>query len=195
MMPLLLCMNIVPCIIDSINKTTIGADDVHELWDVLNEHREKTGRTHVRGRLNPGDYHLVVNVWILNGDGRFLISKRTPHRHFPNMWETTGGSAITGDDSITTAIKEVNEELGITLDKNNGILFKQYKVVWENKSGDFIDVWLFKQNVSLSDVTLLPDETCDAMLASKEEIRAMMAEGRFIGKDFYPYIDDLFNAC
>lgn len=31
------------------------------------------------------------------------------------MWETTGGSAVAGDDSLTAALRETKEELGIDL--------------------------------------------------------------------------------
>ena len=116
-----------------------------ELWDVLDENGNKTGRLRERGPMKKGEYHLVVNVWIMNDKGEFLISKRTPNKPFPNLWECTGGSAITGDDSLVTAIKEVKEELGITLDPKNGQLFKRDIRHFEDGSGDFVDVWLFRQ--------------------------------------------------
>ncbi len=39
-----------------------------EEWDLLNENRELTGKTHIRGeKLAPGELHLVVHVCIFNG--------------------------------------------------------------------------------------------------------------------------------
>ena len=38
-------------------------------------------------------------------------------------WETTGGSALAGDDSLTAALRETKEELGIDLDPQKGVLF------------------------------------------------------------------------
>lgn len=50
-----------------------------ELWDIYDELRCKTGRTHERGNLLPsGDYHLVIHVWIVNDKGEFLIQKDNP---------------------------------------------------------------------------------------------------------------------
>ena len=166
-----------------------------ELWDVLDEYCNKTGRLCERGPMEQGEYHLVIHVWIMNEKGEFLISKRTSNKPFPNLWECTGGSAVAGDDSISTAIKEVKEELGITLDHKNGQLFKHYTRHFEDGSGDFVDVWLFRQTADLSEVVFQIDETCDAMLANKDKINQMIDDGIFIGRDIFPYLDELFYFC
>lgn len=159
-----------------------------ELWDLLDEMRNKTGYTHLRGTpLSAGEYHLVVHVWILNDAGEFLISKRTPNKTYPGMWECTGGSAVAGDDSLTTALKESREELGIILLPENGTLFTTYKA-----GPNFIDVWIFKQNVDLDTITFQPDETCDAQHATPQAVKQMMQNGTFFPNYKYPYLDDFF---
>ena len=167
-----------------------------EYWDILDENGNKTGRLHKRGEpLLPGDFHLVIGVWIMNPNGEFLISKRSPDKYpLPNMWENTGGSAVTGDDSLTTALKEVREELGITLNPADGVLFRQSREVHQhNGSGMFIDIWLFFTDVNLDDVVLQEGETCDARLACRDTINRMMLEGTFIERKFYPYLDEMFT--
>ena len=49
-----------------------------ERWDILNEAGRPTGRTVVRGNVSfrPGEYHLVVHIWIISSRGRFLIQRR-----------------------------------------------------------------------------------------------------------------------
>ncbi|WP_008826837.1 NUDIX hydrolase [Haloplasma contractile] len=37
---------------------------------------------------------LSIHVWILNEEGEFLITKRTPNKSLPNMWETSGGATL-----------------------------------------------------------------------------------------------------
>lgn len=114
-----------------------------ELWDVLDENGNKTGRTVERGQpMAQNEYHLVVHVWVVNSKGEFLISKRSPDKSFPNMWESAGGSAIAGEDSLTAAIRETREELGIVLDPQNSKLFRQYQR-HHCDFPDFVDVWLF----------------------------------------------------
>jgi len=172
-----------------------------EFWDVLDENGNKTGRLHERDQgamLNKpvmavGDFHLIVHVWIVNDKGEFLISKRTPNKSFPNMWECTGGSAVAGDGSLATALKEVREELGISIRPENGQLFKQYRVVEANGGGFFADVWIFREAVDLADVVYQEGETCDAKFAAKDEINEMIDSGSFIGRKIFPYIDELFE--
>ncbi len=147
-----------------------------ELWDVYDVNRQKTTRTHRRGDALPkGDYHLVVDIWIRNSEGKFLITKRSPNKGYPNMWEMTGGSALAGDDSLTAALREVQEETGVVLLPENG------RIVWQYTRRDaHKDVWLFDCEFDLEQVVLQEGETCDKAAASLAEIKELMAEGMFV---------------
>ena len=158
-----------------------------ELWDVYDENRNPTGRIHRRGDfLSPGDYHLVVHIWLQNPDGRLLLTKRSPNKGFPNMWECTGGSALAGDDSMTAAVREVREETGICLKPENGQLLMSML-----REDNFDDIWLFRQEFDLSQVRLLEGETCGAMLATMDEIRQLKAQGTLVP---YAYLEDILHA-
>ena len=169
-----------------------------EVWDVLDIDGNKTGRIHERGKpMQKGEGHLVVHIWILNSNGEFLISKRTPGiTGWPNMWQTTGGSAVVGDSSLETALKESNEEIAVSLDSKNGELFKHYMRLHTNDEGfAFYDVWIFKQEVDISTVKFQPEETCDVMWAGKEKIIELIRNEEFIPDEAYPYLDELFKYC
>ena len=118
-----------------------------EIWDLYTERRELTGKEHVRGEEIPqGFYHLVVHVWIRNRKGEYLISQRSKDRPaFPLMWECVGGSALKGEDSLSAALRETEEEVGVKLSPKNGkILFSMVgRVVNDVKFSDIVDVWLF----------------------------------------------------
>jgi 8-oxo-dGTP pyrophosphatase MutT (NUDIX family) len=157
-----------------------------ELWDVYDRERNLTGRFHRRGEpLQQGDYHMVIHVWLQNRKGQFLITKRSPNKGFPNMWECTGGSALAGDDSLSAAMREVKEETGLTLIPENG------KVILSGISTDyFYDIWVFQQDFELKEVVLLEGETCDVRYATAEEILKMQQEGIFVP---YEYLAELFQ--
>jgi len=149
-----------------------------ELWDVLDENRQLTGRTVERGKpMKTGDYHLVVFALIKQTDGRLLISKRTPNKTFPNTWEVTGGSAVVGDDSYSAVLREVKEELGIDL-KSSGKLIKSMK--FDGECSHFSDVWLFEEDIDMDQVICQPEEVSDAKLASKEDIKTLIEEKLFM---------------
>ena len=168
-----------------------------ELWDILDKNGNKTGRIYERGcgvPLKDGEYHLVVHVWVVNSKGEFLVSKRTPNKSFPNMWECTGGAAVSGDDSLQTAIKEVKEELGIDLKPENGEMLWEF-ILEDDISNNIYNAWLFRQDVDINDVVLQEGETCDAILADKHKIQQMIENGEFIGRDYFPYLDEMFEKC
>lgn len=162
-----------------------------ELWDIYDENRKLKGYTWIRGPLQPGDYHIIVNVWIRNSNGEYLITKRTPNKKWGNYWECTGGSAVAGDDSLTTALKEVKEEAGIDLIPENGKMIYTYNRIKTHGHPDFCDVWLFKQDFDISEVVFQEGETCDAMWASKEKINEMLKSGDFV--PMIDYIEKVFN--
>ena len=96
------------------------------------------------------------------------------------MWECTGGSAVAGDDSLTTALKEVKEELGIIILPQNGRMI-QHNLPFGNinECQGLVDVWLFRQNIDISTVILAPDEICNVMWVNRDEISRMTDEGIF----------------
>ena len=155
-----------------------------ELWDVYDENRILTGRLHRRGDyMRAGDYHLTVHVWMRNSRGEFLLTKRSPNKGYPNKWETTGGSAIAGDDSLAAALREVREETGFCLKPEHGKCIYQLKA-----DNNFADIWLFQQDFDLKDAVLLEGETCDIRYATVEEILELDTEGHLVP---YSYLSKL----
>ncbi len=154
-----------------------------ELWDVYDENRNLTGKTHIRGEdLLPGEYHLVVHIWIQNNSGEFLMTRRSPNKGYPLLWETTGGSALAGDDSLTAALREVREETGLILLPEKGKILRQY-----SGPDHHVDVWLFNQDFDLADVTLQEGETCGKRLSTPEEVLAGYRDGTVVP---YQYLEE-----
>lgn len=168
-----------------------------ELWDIYDSNRKPTGKTILRSdffdRDNvdyPDEYHIAVHIWIRNSDGEWLISKRTPNKNYPLLWECTGGSVLAGEDSLSGALREVKEELGINLNVSKGHLYKSIK---RDVYNDFCDVWLFEFDCDINDVVLQEGETCDAMWASSDRILEMIESGEFIPIDNMQYVRDLLK--
>jgi nucleoside triphosphatase YtkD len=156
-----------------------------EIWDVYDDKRNHPGRTHRRGDpMQNGDYHLVVQAWIQNKNGEFIITRRSPEKLYPLMWESTGGSAISGDDSLIAVIREIKEEIGLDVLPECGEV-----VISQKRDHDFCDIWLFRQEFDLDDAVLQKGETVDIRWAGADEIRKMMLSGDFV---IFDYIEELF---
>jgi len=168
-----------------------------ELWDVYDINFVKTGRLHERNvPLSKGDYHLVVHIWIVNSKGEFLITKRSPGIPWGGYWQATGGSALAGDESLTAALRETREEIGVALDAAGGVLFKHFREKWHGRqSSSFVDVWLFQKDIAADDIVLQPEETCDVMWASKDEILRMRLDGMFLPPYMNLYFEELAAYC
>ena len=165
-----------------------------EIWDVLDAKGNKTGRYIERGRkMAAEDYHLVVQIWKYNGKNEWLINKRAPNRgtSIDGKWETTGGAALSGDDSLTAALRESREELGLELDPKKGTLF--HRVTHHGYDGHkwLQDAWVFRHDCPIEAVRFQESETCEAIWATPEKIREMMAKGEFLSDWFYPYFDEM----
>ena len=147
-----------------------------EPWDVYDAGRRLTGRTMRRGDpITPGDYHLVVYIWLKNAAGQFLLTKRAPHKGYGNLWECTGGSAVAGEDSRAAAVREVREETGLVLSPENGELIFTHR-----REDAFCDTWLFRQEFDLNAVTLQAGETVDVRTASWDEVLALYRSGQLV---------------
>jgi len=107
------------------------------------------------------------------------------------MWETTCGSAIIGDDSLKAVLREVNEEISaILFPKNGNILFRLKRQHFDFP--DFVDVWLFKEEVDMTEVIYQPEEVCGAKWATPNQIQSMIESGEFV--DTFTYLGDLFKT-
>ena len=85
-----------------------------EFNDIYDKDRNRTGRVHRRGTpWRKGEYGLVVCVWVYDGEGKVLMTRRAPEKSFAGTWENSGGAAQAGEDSIQAITRELREETGI----------------------------------------------------------------------------------
>ena len=88
-----------------------------ELWDAYHKNGTPAGRDLRRGEPIPaGLFHLVTEILVRHTDGSYLLMQRDPQKKaFPGMFEATaGGSALKGEAPLTAALRELQEETGIT---------------------------------------------------------------------------------
>ena len=149
-----------------------------ELWDLLDKDRTPLGKTHPRGREYPmpeGTYHLVVYAMTVDANGRLLLTRRSDRkRSYPGFWEFTGGSAVTGEDSLTAVRRELAEETGLDIAERDVTLMTSLRV-----PEAFADVYLAQTGVP-SDavtVTLQEGETSDYRWVTLCEFEGMIRTG------------------
>ena len=94
-----------------------------EYWNLYDYEGKKKKKLAIRGtKLNDDDFHLVVNVWIMNDKNEFLITQRSLNKSHPLMWECTGGSALIGETSKEAALEKLKKNLELMFQKVKQLL-------------------------------------------------------------------------
>ena len=140
-----------------------------EIIDLYDGRREKLNKTLIRenGEPEDGEYKLSVHVWILNSKGEILIQKRNDNlKRNPGKWAFTGGLVDTGETSIIGAIRETEEELGISIDVDKIELLLSFK-----REHGFVDVWLIEDDIDIKNVVLQEKEVSKIKWVSIQELK------------------------
>ena len=155
-----------------------------EYNDVYDENRCLTGRRHKRGNhWRKGEYGLVVCVWVHDGKGNLLLTRRAPGKSFAGTWENSGGAAKAGESSLQAITRELFEETGIRAGQEEFELLDS-----DRDAHAFYDFYCLKRQVRLKDIVLLPGETDDVMWASFGKVHWMIRTGKIckiIGHQFH----------
>lgn len=156
-----------------------------EYWNLYDYNGKKKNKIAIRGtKLNNDDFHLVINAWIMNDNGDFLITQRSANKSHPLMWECTGGSALIGETSLQAAIREVKEELGIDVSSDNAIFIGESRRFYDS-CPDILHVWLFKSNEKIDNVKIQKEEVNDVMWASEKQILELFKSNKFEANSFF----------
>ncbi|MBO5852378.1 MAG: NUDIX domain-containing protein [Clostridia bacterium] len=161
-----------------------------ENWDIMNENGVITGKTVVRGRtvLKPGEYHLVVHIWVISSNGNFLIQRRSERRRLmPGEWASTGGSAISGESSVKAAARELREEIGIKAPRGTLKFAGRLK-----RRNSFLDIWFIKCDADISRLRLQKSEVAEVKWVTPDELKIMVEQKRYhnYGKEYFKTVFD-----
>jgi mutator protein MutT len=149
------------------------ANEVKDMeWnDIYDAQRNLTGKRHRRGtRWRKGEYGLVVCVWVYDGHGKVLMTKRAPGKSFAGTWENSGGAAQAGETSLQAIRRELFEETGIQAEESEFELL-------ETGRDDiaFYDYYCLHRQTPIEEVVLLPGETVDAKWVTFSQVHEMIA--------------------
>ena len=142
--------------------------------DIYDESRNLTGRVHRRGTpWADGDYGLVVCVWVYDGRGHFLLTRRAKGKSYAGTWENSGGAVKAGETSREAIARELFEETGIRAAP------EEFELLTSDRDRNFFyDHYCLKRRVRLRDIVLLPGETDDVMWASFGKVHWLIRSGK-----------------
>jgi len=137
-----------------------------EYFDILDKNGEKTGKTKLRTEVHrDGDWHKSIDIWIINPQNELLIQKRSAQKEsYPNLWEVScSGHVNSGESSLDSAIRELSEELGIKVNKEQlQFLFEDREANITNNgtfiNNEFKEVYLLKLDLKIEDYNVQKEE-------------------------------------
>jgi isopentenyldiphosphate isomerase len=149
------------------------AQDLNELFDVVDEHDRVTGQAPRRVVHANGWRHRAVHVLVVNVAGRVFLHLRSRQKDlFPGTWDSScAGHVGTGEDYDGTALRELAEELGCRPAQAPRRLFKieaRPETGWEF-------VWVYRIAAE-GPFTLAPDEIERGDWFAPEEIDRWLAD-------------------
>ena len=155
------------------NDVRMEAGDTVEYNDIYNEKGQVTGRIHRRGApWQSGEYGLVVCVWVYDGEGRLLLTRRAPGKSYAGTWENSGGAAKAGETSRQAIARELFEETGIRAEES------EFEFLYSDRDAHTLyDFYCLKREVPVEEIVLLPGETDGARWASFPQIHDMIRCG------------------
>lgn len=102
------------------------AQNLDELFDVVDENDQVTGQAPRREVHARGWRHRAVHLLVANRAGRVFLHQRSMQKDlFPGVWDSSAAGHVgAGEDYDSTAVRELGEEIGCRPERPPQPLFK-----------------------------------------------------------------------
>lgn len=158
---------------------------MEEYFDLLDENGNKTGKIKLRKLVHrDGDWHRAVHIWIYNDRKEILLQRRSPNKDSdPNLLDIScGGHLTSGDDSLTGALRELKEELGLSVKKEELKYITTLKRSPKHDDGfvdnEYDDLYLLNVNKSCDEMQFQEEEISEIFFIAYDDFKKMVEEGR-----------------
>ncbi len=117
-------------------------NESEEIFDVVNERDEVIGRETRREVHRLGLMHRAVHVLVFNGRGEIFLQKRSMLKdRQPGLWDSSAsGHVDSGEEYDQCAVRELREEIGLSLQTAPRRLFK----LAASSQTDQEHVWVYR---------------------------------------------------
>jgi 8-oxo-dGTP pyrophosphatase MutT (NUDIX family) len=142
-----------------------------ELLDIYDDNGKRTGRTVERGdktaEFNENEHIAVAVIFIENDNYEFLMQKTSKEKG--EYFSSTGGHVDSGETPLEAIQREVAEELGIKINKEE---IEDYGFLCYDRPIRFL--YYIKKNIEPKDIKVDPKEVKYAKYMSIEEIKNLI---------------------
>lgn len=155
-----------------------------EYRDLYDKNRNLIGKIIAEDEKTPEGYYILVVVCFMeNSKGKFLMQKRSVQKD--GLWGTTGGHSKTGEDSLIGMHTEIEEELGLDINKNE---LKLVTTMQDNKI--ICDIYYINKDIDINDITMQESEVASVKYLTLSEIEDLYKNGEFKKSHYH-----MFQKC
>jgi isopentenyl-diphosphate Delta-isomerase len=153
-----------------------------EWLDVVDEQDRPLGFTKPKKHIHrDGDWHRTTHIYVLNPAGDVLCNLRHPDKDmFASLWDISfGGHVSAGEDYQQGAWRELEEELGISVAKDELQYLYSMSVDGYDVSNNLTDrehteVFIWQTDKSLNDFHFQEEEITAIQFVSVHELQAWL---------------------
>jgi isopentenyldiphosphate isomerase len=149
-----------------------------EYLDILDESGNYTGKTCLKSEAhNKGYFHPTVHVWFYSNQREILLQKRGADKQtFPNYWDVSVAGHVSAGEAIEeAAVREVEEEIGLKINKNQLTKIDTRKNINIHPNGikdcEFQNVFLVELEVALNALSRQEEEVDGLCLLEIDEFK------------------------
>jgi len=174
-----------------------------ELITIYNENNSSTNIQKMKSMAHKnGLWHRCSHIWIYNSNGEILLQLRTKNKKlYPNMWDiSAAGHVGAGEDPIISALREMHEEIGLSIKQENlhFLKIKKKKTIYkEIKNNEFYYIYLLKFDGDIKKLTLQKEEVSKIKFlgidAFEQELKTNPDKYAPHGSYWFEIIDEIRN--
>lgn len=176
---------------------------MEELIDVLDENGVKTGEVLTRKEVHKrGLWHRAIAVAIINEQNEILIQQRSLKKEKnAGMWDiSVAGHISSGQDTLSAASREINEEVSVNLGFNVDI--KEFRYMFSYRKEEifkedfierqFYDFFVLRKNgLKAEDIKIQESEVEQMKFVSISELNEMIENNELVERT--PVYKELMN--
>lgn len=163
---------------------------MEEYFDIVDENNQPLNFQISRkeAHANLIHWHRTTHIWIVNSNREILCQKRSIHKDAdPGVWQSFfGGHLKAGQTYGENVISEIEEELGLVVDKAN---LSEIKVTKSERSKHFGKIYLYKWSGYIVDVHFNDGEVDEVKLIDLDTLKKEIMDGQYANK----MDDEIFN--
>jgi isopentenyldiphosphate isomerase len=171
-----------------------------ELIDILTPEGTPTGKTALKSEAHKnGWFHATVHIWLFTSDKKILLQKRAlTKKVFPGLWDiSVAGHIGAGEEILTSAKREVFEEIGLELDEKDlikiGTRIHQVKHKNGIQDNEQHHVFIAELKVPLSTLKIQVEEVADIKLFDLSILKDTKNLENVLLSRFHEYYNSVYD--